>query len=1806
MASLLHSDSKRLYSWWWSSHISPKNSKWLQENLTDMDAKVKAMIKLIEEDADSFARRAEMYYKRRPELMKLVEEFYRAYRALAERYNHATVELRLAHRTMAEAFPEQVPESVVDDSASSSSVGETDPHLSDMWLNSRDLYDRDAAPNSSSTNNGGASKKGLKLVQDMYEFEEVTSQNFGDTDEITSRSSTITEADRCGQSLQHGLLQLSNVTKDLKMQVISESERASKAEMEVQNLKSILAEIQDEKDSMRLKYQQNVEKVTDLEKALDDAREDARGLGEQASKADIEIKILKEALAKLESERDASLSNYNRSLEMISSLEVKLSSALEKEKVEYLKLKDELSGLEAEKEADFLKYQQCLETIMALEKKISVLESEARCLSEQYKRAESEIVQLQLAVSKSNEEKEAVSDLHKQCLETLARMEGELSRAQEEAKRLNNEVLKSAANLKSAEEQCVVLEKSNQALQSETETLALKISVKDEELSQKQEEMENLQSLMQDERLRFVDIEASLKTLEKLYNQSQEEQRALTSEIRSGFKMLKELETCKHGLEEKIRRIREDNESLSAANASFLISESNLKVELSSLNVMKEKLEREYVVQATQNTTLELEIHQLREETKGLNKCYQELLSQIESVGLNPKDLATTVKDLQSENLKLKEINGRDQHKQEALSDKFENVNLISEKNVILEMCLSQLNGALEESRENVKILQESCQVLQGEKSGLVAEKIELFSRLHTLTENMESLLKKNSSLENSLSAARCEIESLKDNSRRLQEFSDLLIKEKSHVLEERSSLALQLDNVEKRFETLEKRLTDLEEKYTRLEKEKETTLCHVEELKGYLGSEKQEHETYIQSSEVRLGVLESHVSFLQDEIRLRKREFEEEIEKAVNAQVETFILQKFVEDLEAKNFSLLVECERHIEASKISKKLISELESENLEQQIETEMLSDEVTRLRAEIIQIFKSLQVISESGVKEVLFSSSYHDQLPVLHILKSIEQLKSSLSKNKDEHTRLEIENSMLSAILGAIRLDCAGLALEKSLLEQEHRIKGEGQKKLEKDQDELHETTQRLKVQLIEEGQQREALQNDLADVNEKLVRIQQAYQVLKEEISRTLTDNEVLSERLVIAANEMQNSEEENFALMHEVIYLGNLCLIYQVIAEEKNEALKGLSEQIHCIQSSKSELQKNLDVIEEEFQSKRRENLHLIESIEMMANELDRVKDLNDQLNHQILIGNDFLREKAKELSEVDQKLEFSQFSTLELCRTVQELKREHDESKMNMDNVEKQRVDLLKERDRYKEEIEALHQVNENLDNEVGILRKEIEERRIREESLSMELQKRSNEFELWEAEAASFYFDLQISSVREVLLESKVQELTEACVGLKDGSAMKSGDIAEMKKRVGLLQSEIGGLKSKLSAYAPIICSLADGMSSIKQTSNLKAEVVEAKNLVEESETEKLEGCESIAVSEMSHLQKMQERIEAIEKAVMEEMGKLKGQKYKDAPATMTDVIKETEQFKAISQSVDEHEMKEPRTHGIHLRNPLLMKDIPLDWSSDSSPRGRTSRWNSRPEDQVNELESARRDCPNPTPDDVQEQKTPSVAVDVASARQFEGAWKRSLNPSWEAEITKELAVDKTSSFTEMDNEMNRRKILERLASDSQKLTSLQASVDDLKRKAEMKKRSKKSQLVKYEMVKRQLQEVEDAVEHLLIINDHLVKNVDKNLSLADDNDAANANGLGDTNRQEVRQQATKESEKIGRLQFQVQNINFVLLKMKDQKKSRPKMGLSRSGTDVILRDFIYSGVSRGGEKKKKKSCFCGCSTPRTKGE
>ncbi|KAF8111750.1 hypothetical protein N665_0073s0103 [Sinapis alba] len=74
--------------WWWiGNHNTTNFSPWLHSTLSELDEKTEDMLRVIDEDADSFAARAEMYYKKRPELVAMVEDFYRSHRSLAERYD---------------------------------------------------------------------------------------------------------------------------------------------------------------------------------------------------------------------------------------------------------------------------------------------------------------------------------------------------------------------------------------------------------------------------------------------------------------------------------------------------------------------------------------------------------------------------------------------------------------------------------------------------------------------------------------------------------------------------------------------------------------------------------------------------------------------------------------------------------------------------------------------------------------------------------------------------------------------------------------------------------------------------------------------------------------------------------------------------------------------------------------------------------------------------------------------------------------------------------------------------------------------------------------------------------------------------------------------------------------------------------------------------------------------------------------------------------------------------------------------------------------------------------------------------------------------------------------------------------------------------------------------------------------------------------------------------------------------------------------------------------------------------------------
>ncbi|XP_019052074.1 PREDICTED: protein NETWORKED 2D-like [Nelumbo nucifera] len=141
---MLQRAASNAYSWWWASHIRTKQSKWLEQNLQDMEEKVKGVLKLLEEQGDSFAKRAEMYYRKRPELINFVEEFFREYRALADRYDHICGELQNANNTLATVFPEQVQYEMEEDE-DSASVKTSKP--TKFPMNTQKERDQDPKPN---------------------------------------------------------------------------------------------------------------------------------------------------------------------------------------------------------------------------------------------------------------------------------------------------------------------------------------------------------------------------------------------------------------------------------------------------------------------------------------------------------------------------------------------------------------------------------------------------------------------------------------------------------------------------------------------------------------------------------------------------------------------------------------------------------------------------------------------------------------------------------------------------------------------------------------------------------------------------------------------------------------------------------------------------------------------------------------------------------------------------------------------------------------------------------------------------------------------------------------------------------------------------------------------------------------------------------------------------------------------------------------------------------------------------------------------------------------------------------------------------------------------------------------------------------------------------------------------------------------------------------------------------------------------------------------------------------------------------
>ncbi|XP_019180351.1 PREDICTED: protein NETWORKED 3A-like [Ipomoea nil] len=81
-----------------ASQFRPHHSPWLHNTLAEVDAKFKTILNLVEDDGETFAKRAEMYYHNKPQLLDLVRDLHKSYRVLAENHDHLSTH-RLVHNS---------------------------------------------------------------------------------------------------------------------------------------------------------------------------------------------------------------------------------------------------------------------------------------------------------------------------------------------------------------------------------------------------------------------------------------------------------------------------------------------------------------------------------------------------------------------------------------------------------------------------------------------------------------------------------------------------------------------------------------------------------------------------------------------------------------------------------------------------------------------------------------------------------------------------------------------------------------------------------------------------------------------------------------------------------------------------------------------------------------------------------------------------------------------------------------------------------------------------------------------------------------------------------------------------------------------------------------------------------------------------------------------------------------------------------------------------------------------------------------------------------------------------------------------------------------------------------------------------------------------------------------------------------------------------------------------------------------------------------------------------------------------------
>uniref|UniRef100_A0ACD5WQW3 Uncharacterized protein n=2 Tax=Avena sativa TaxID=4498 RepID=A0ACD5WQW3_AVESA len=1621
-----------------------------------------------------------------------------------------------------------------------------------------------------------------KLVRDLQklndELSEVQDSNLIVEDLLCELMNTIsvlnTEKDAALVQLQ---LSLERVT-DLKSEVSETRLEVEKTEHKLQMLEQEFAQKNVLVDILQSSLQDESKKRVEAETLLISNENQYLQSQEEVNRLALEIEMLNRKLNEVEnlsfelkntilllnSEKDTTLLQYKQSLIKTSDLESKLSGL--QIKLENAEQKVQMLDKELEQKREEV---DSLETSLKDEvRKHTEGETALLTITNLYSNSQEEVNRLSLEINRLNRK--------------LTEMENMSSELKNSIFLLNSEKDTSLLQHKQSLVRVSDLESKLFEVQDELQNSQQEVQMLDKELKQKREEVDNLHTSLKDEAQKHIKCEASLLVMTNLHSQSQEEVNRSVLKIESLNGKLNEMENSKVDLENMISKHVEDNRILGEQNLSSELTIRGLHDELDMLREMKLNLENEVGLHIGEKGMLQSQLARQKNDNEILEKQYCSLEHEMEA--LNRK--AATLQQL--------------------LEEKVCDTEKLSDEYLILKKSFSNAIIETEALKEAVKELEASESSLKYDVSLRSSEKDALGLELHILDKKYSDISEQKSMLETSFSNLNSDLQELRMKLKDSEELSQSYLANNSAILAEQDNILSQLESAKLAMKSLENEHANLGDKHSSLLSEKDLLCSELKNLQDQMEIRNEQHEALLSLHQIQINDFEATVSSLQENIYHMNQMLDQEQQECTHASISALVLNNSLADVQDKNVALFAECQKFIKATHTAEILIARLEDEanlvfcQLEstklamKSLENEHadLGDKHSSLLSEKDLLCSQLKNLQD----QVEIRNEQHEALLRLHQIQinEFEATVSSLQENI-YHMNQMLDQEQQECTHASI----SALVLNNSLVDVKDKnvaLYDECQKFIK-----ATHTAEILIARLEEEAKNEEEEKKALLEHNKKLMHgISQQIKILNicKDLGRPgVVHDEImlqtLSRETLNHVKHTEESEHRNVFMEAELSVLGTI--LAQIVIDFRD---------LHV---QKCKLEKEVETGAAKLLFLRNKNHKLIDLNEQLGQTLQQGGEIEATLKIELASAMTQLMQKDDKLHKADERNQFLQEKNQELCSVLRDLEASAEDAKRVKGELEKKIATLTEQGAVRGNDFLLLCEAKVALQGEVDIHKQ-------KEESLMSTLEIATKEAEQHEREIVSLLSDMITCSVNVMIYEEHLLELVMECEALEirmvteKGMLMKeisSRDayIDELHRRIASMGGENAELKEEMSTYLPLVASLSGQISMLEEGTHLLSEL-DKEGKVEFVQVDK-RGSECLdKQSGVLELQSLIARVEAL-RVLISDAKDRRDEEFSDFAAKLELANLEIQDLKIRKGSCIGHKeqyMEDYRQNydadNSKGKQPQIMKDIELDQVSTCPPYGTGATVypiggdsNAELDDEMLQLwETAEKDCKNQTA------KSSSSEHDIQAVEEV-----KSQYTSFELARGRDLGGDRldTSTASLEPQQLWTKNVLEKLATDAQGLLIIQASIEEVKQKIEGTSNGKSPSGSEYSSIRAQLQEIEGSVLEQIGFNNSLTKKTESYPEFE-----ASAELEGYSSRRKISEQVQKGSEKVARLDLELQKIQYVLLKLEEEHEyTRVKVSEKRSR--LLLRDYVYARKDKNdaGQKKKSRVPFCGCVRPRT---